>query len=154
MKTKTYGVSKITYSRYTCGLRLHPPSSLNEYFKHTIHTFDSSSEYYSPKDIAASREAVEEYRKNRENGSDIDNPSDEFPCDGTYSWDTADHITYLRYTEGNGDRAWMEEKDRNYLARLELEKALPEQEQRHLNWTSHEANADSNSPTNSQQFSI
>jgi len=69
------------------------------------------------------------YEVSRRNGDDSDNPSREFPGDGSYSnwiWhhkdDDGTQWYRIKYTEGPGDRAWMEEKDRNYLARLKPEK--------------------------------
>jgi len=65
------------------------------------------------------RGGVNEYRSARENGCPEDTPKRLFPCDGIFTWDTPDAtMSYIRYTAGPGDRAWMEERDRNYLARL------------------------------------
>ena len=65
-------------------------------------------------------EATKNYRSNRENGSDVDNPKHLLPLDGSFRWVNPDeeNDAQLRYDEGSGDKAWMEEKDRNYLARL------------------------------------
>ena len=70
--------------------------------------------------------ALNNYTENRENGEEQDNPSRPFPKDGTYSWqhhpnDEKDYYR-VRYDEGPKDHAWMKEKDRSYLARLEREK--------------------------------
>jgi len=80
------------------------------------------------------RWALDDYRSNRENGDESDNPSRAFPEDGRYSdWvlhhtdDDGSKYYHVKYDEGPGDRAWMQEKDRNYLARLQREKeASPE----------------------------
>lgn len=74
------------------------------------------------------------YKENRSNGTDSDSPPRSFPNDGIYTWDspskTYNPITgsNVRYTEGPGDKAWMEERDRNYLTRLEREGRLQELE--------------------------
>jgi serine/threonine protein kinase len=64
------------------------------------------------------------YRTSRENGDQsTDRPSHDFPADGTYSWHKHSPDNYhVKYTEGPGDREWMEQCDRNYLARLDREK--------------------------------
>jgi Variant SH3 domain/Sel1 repeat len=64
-------------------------------------------------------EALREYRAERQNGSDrLDGPWTVFPADGRYSCHPAGKRYRIKYTEGPGDRAWMEQCDRNYLARL------------------------------------
>lgn len=71
--------------------------------------------------------ALRNYRENRENGSREDNPTWKFPEDGTYSWENRDQYqgepSRVRYTPGRMDREWIDEHDRNYLARLEREAA-------------------------------
>lgn len=79
----------------------------------------------------------------RANGIDTDSPARPIPHDGTYTWDTIlgpvrGNYCKIRYTEGAGDRAWMEERDRNYLARLASGDIRNEEEQRDANpwfWT-------------------
>jgi len=68
--------------------------------------------------------AVKNYRDNRENGEAIDAPPYPFPNDGEY-WDPPENrklknigFVHIKYTEGLGDRKWMEKKDQNYQARL------------------------------------
>jgi serine/threonine protein kinase len=68
-------------------------------------------------------EAVAAYRASRQNGVLIDSPLRRFPKDGTYDWhECTDGSCQVKYTEGPGDREWMEQCDRNYLARLDREK--------------------------------
>lgn len=80
--------------------------------------------------------AQKNFRENRENGEPRDNPDRDLPLDGKAQWVKCQNETDLpregdvkygeqgtgyyrpRYDEGPGDKAWMEEKDRNYLARL------------------------------------
>jgi serine/threonine protein kinase len=64
--------------------------------------------------------AVAAYRTARGNGTTADHPVGPFPADGLYTWGqrTDDGKYPIKYTEGPGDRAWMEQRDRNYLARL------------------------------------
>jgi hypothetical protein len=72
------------------------------------------------------------YRDERENGQEEDAPERPFPEYGVATWlretDLAAVDLYgktprenywrVKYTEGPRDKAWMEEKDRNYLSRL------------------------------------
>ena len=86
---------------------------------------------------AAPGSALGNYIANRGNGVKSDSPSRDLPVDGTWSWQESKTKGYhyrLRYDEGPGDRAWMEERDRNYLARLEHEKQAKEQaeQQQHI----------------------
>jgi SH3 domain len=63
------------------------------------------------------------YARARLNGGVCDMPSKTIPADGVYSWGKDGHDTFrVKYTEGPGDREWMEQCDRNYLARLGAEK--------------------------------
>jgi tRNA A-37 threonylcarbamoyl transferase component Bud32 len=75
--------------------------------------------------------AVNEYLAIRSNGIDADAPRRQFPRDGEYSWETSrpdpDHAK-VRYDAGLGDRAWMEERDHNYVFRLEREGRLEREE--------------------------
>jgi serine/threonine protein kinase len=67
--------------------------------------------------------AVAAYRASRQNGVHTDSPDRPFPNDGTYDWHKRTDGPYVvKYTEGPGDREWMEQCDRNYLARLDREK--------------------------------
>jgi Variant SH3 domain/Sel1 repeat len=64
------------------------------------------------------------YRSARGNGTPADHPMGTFPGDGWWDWGplTDDGRRPIKYTEGAGDRAWMAQCDRNYLARLAREK--------------------------------
>jgi len=76
------------------------------------------------------KQAREDYIKTRANGTDIDNPAKGIPFDGRYSWvpcQVRNH-SIRRYTEGHGDRAWIEERDWNYIQRLLREGRLLESE--------------------------
>jgi hypothetical protein len=80
-----------------------------------------------PPALADRRMAVDAYRSARQNGSASDRPvGHEFPADGRSSWhhsaSTNAEYYKVKYTEGPRDRAWMEQCDRNYLARLDREK--------------------------------
>ena len=81
-------------------------------------------------DEAAPRDdsAVEAYRNSRENGEDCDNPSWNFPNDGTYTWDTPNKkLSKICYNAGSEDERWMKEKHENYLRRVaEEEKSYKE----------------------------
>ena len=78
-----------------------------------------------------------DYEKKRENGCRIDNPSRPFPGDGNYYWEEDKSLRgkngrkywdRARYDQGSLDKIWMEEKDQNYLARIEREGKLKELE--------------------------
>jgi serine/threonine protein kinase len=68
--------------------------------------------------------ALSSYMECRTNGEACDKPTKAFPADGTYSWQEAgtDDSYHVKYTEGPGDRKWMAQFDRNYLARQGVEK--------------------------------
>lgn len=71
------------------------------------------------------RPPFEKYKANRTNGTDADSPAWPLPEDGKYSWVTPNKkFSNIRYDEGPGDRAWMEERDSNYVFRLEREGRL------------------------------
>ena len=77
------------------------------------------------------------YYKDRANGIDVDSPVIPIPQDGFYSLTLTsnDHYDYKRlnsilYTEGPGDKAWMEERDKNYLYRLATGDIRGEEEQK------------------------
>jgi hypothetical protein len=78
---------------------------------------------------------LKNYKENRENGNEGDDPNWKIPEDGKYTWvkgevkgdyvygvkeNDGDYHYECRYDEGSGDKKWMEEKDLNYLARLNL----------------------------------
>jgi Variant SH3 domain/Sel1 repeat len=68
-------------------------------------------------------DAVLAYRASRQNGTWTDNPLGPLPEDGACTWHKGTDGKYqVKYTEGPGDREWMEQCDRNYLARLDREK--------------------------------
>ena len=76
--------------------------------------------------------AVVDYRTHRENGAVSDSPhypADTFPRDGRFTFveeaTTHGRDYALRYDEGPGDRAWMEERDRNYIVRETYRMPLP-----------------------------
>lgn len=66
-------------------------------------------------------EALENYRDNRENGTEKNDPKGEdFPGDGTYSWETpGNDWSKVIYHEGEKDREWMKKKDFNYQNGIE-----------------------------------
>jgi len=57
-------------------------------------------------------ESAGNYRANRENGEEQDNPRRNFSADGKYKWVQSEKKGYfwIRYTKGPGDRDWMKEK--------------------------------------------
>jgi len=84
-----------------------------------IHSMVTGSKKY--KEVRV--EAVANYRRNRENGNNNDSPAWKFPNDGKYDLVDGENefmttIKKIRYTEGHKDKKWMEEKDRNYLQRI------------------------------------
>lgn len=105
MKTQTYGIGNaIHYGRLYVALRRYP----------------SSDQRYDV--LGAS--AIDNYVGARRNGNEEDSPAREMPRDGKYSWVTGEckpGYMRCRYDEGPGDRAWMQERDRNYVARLKRE---------------------------------
>jgi Variant SH3 domain len=81
---------------------------------------------------AEKRAARCDYRNARLSGSDCDRPvRDEFPADGSYEWCVAGNWYHIKYLEGPGDCAWMEQCDRNYQARLDREKQAAARKQAH-----------------------
>jgi len=82
--------------------------------------------------------AVEAFKQNRMNGNETDNPARKMPEDGQYTWvkgivkeecvygvKNGDYYKYeICYDQGPRDKAWMEEKDKNYLQRIEHEGEL------------------------------
>ena len=85
--------------------------------------------------------AAEDYKTERSNGSDVDNPSGaaDVPLDGKYTWikgrvegglvygikNSAGGYDYeVCYDAGPGDVEWFEKKDRNYLTRILNEEKL------------------------------
>jgi hypothetical protein len=82
------------------------------------------------------RLAQENFKEKRVNGGESDNPSQKMPEDGKYTWvkgrvegdyvygvkrADGNYDYEVRYDQGPGDKAWMEEKDKNYLERIERE---------------------------------
>ena len=72
-----------------------------------------------------------DYKENRLNGDEKDSPNSRFPSDGKFGWvhpaprsPNKDGRYVYRYDEGPKDKAWMEERDRNYVFRLEREGRL------------------------------
>lgn len=79
------------------------------------------------------------FEEKRKNGNKHDNPLRKKPKDGNYTWikgEMKNNNVYgiknakgsyeyeIRYDPGPGDKKWMEEKDKNYLARIEREGKL------------------------------
>ncbi|MFA6408739.1 MAG: ankyrin repeat domain-containing protein [Gammaproteobacteria bacterium] len=81
------------------------------------------------------------YKENRLNGIEVDSPARPFPNDGIYTrycYGLPVSGDYkVRYTEGHLDHAWMEERDCNYVARLEREGCLQTKE--NYVWTERQA---------------
>ncbi|MFA6409367.1 MAG: protein kinase [Gammaproteobacteria bacterium] len=75
-------------------------------------------------------EAIADFMNKRANGTNADNPSRFLPYDGSYSWLDPDELMYSRvgYDPGPKDIKWMEERDRNYVFRLEREGRLDQVE--------------------------
>jgi len=74
-------------------------------------------------------QAIEDYQIKRGNGTSADYPPRLFPIDGKYSWTNPNaQESTVRYDEGSGDKEWMEERDRNYVFRLERERRLDQTE--------------------------
>jgi len=70
-------------------------------------------------------EAIADYMDKRGNGTNSDNPPRLLPLDGTLSWvNPAEKTSQVRYTQGPEDKKWMEERDHNYVFRLEREGRL------------------------------
>ena len=81
--------------------------------------------------------AIINYLARRSNGNNSDNPPRLIPLDGTWFWESPGAArSRVVYVEGPQDHIWMEERDRNYLARLargdirNAEEQLDAQEQR------------------------
>ena len=76
-------------------------------------------------------EALEAYKLARMNGERVDSPNWPFPNDGTYDWGPEKewYGCTVHYMEGQEDKKWMAEKDKNFLSRLfylhHLKKILP-----------------------------
>ena len=79
----------------------------------------------------------------RGNGESYDDPPRPFPEDGNFTWikghSDGSHVHgvkeadgeyhyEVRYNQGPGDEAWMEEKDKNYLFRIEDEGSIEQME--------------------------
>lgn len=73
--------------------------------------------------LAKAREqAFNDYFEMRSNGSREDNPKRPFPKDGRFIWtEPKEEYSTITYIQGPEDAKWMAAKDRNYLARIELE---------------------------------
>jgi len=120
LKTQTYGRANNYPKTYGCS---------GEYFYAAVQKDNlRAPRAYDGVYLEPRLEAVKNYREMRENGGSVDNPSHGFPQDGGFSWEVIfREQAMLRYTEGGGDKAWMEEKDRNYLSRLARENAIAEE---------------------------
>ena len=107
MKDQSFGLSAFTRKGVKMRRNL-PPSTWSNKKKN--------------KDKEDKLSAFEQYRANRENGLSSDSPSREFPGDGKYSWVKVDHWFRRCYKAGPKDTKWMEERDHNYLKRIEHER--------------------------------
>ena len=123
MKTQTYGLSANSYS------------GLKDYMVAVTYGHPRSHPGFGgehERQDAALGSALGNYIANRGNGVKSDSPSRDLPVDGTWSWQASktERLHYhLRYDEGPGDRDWMEERDRNYLDRLEQAEQQQQQQQ-------------------------
>jgi hypothetical protein len=114
MKTKTTGVSELTVSSTP-----YAP------------THNLGPDYQDKKSAWACIEAVMAYKDARQNGTKMDVPAWPFEKDGRYTWAGNDRYAkekQVEYIEGIRDQAWMEQRDRNYVFRLEREGCLDERE--------------------------
>lgn len=94
----------------TWGIALNVTSVVHSTWQPNTHSFLTRSEPF------------DDYKEKRQNGEERDSPACGFPKDGRYEWETPEaNWSRIKYIEGSGDRKWMEERDRNYLARLEKE---------------------------------
>ena len=113
MKAQNFGLSSRAYNTTSVTCSRNGKKDL-PFFKHLISHRGCEGNVCSH-----TLEALTDYRKNRENGSPEDNPSWDFPEDGVYTFETPTKMySVIRYTPGPQDTQWMEEKDRNYLARI------------------------------------
>jgi hypothetical protein len=103
--------------------------------------FEVGSRYSHGSSVGMRRGAFCAYLEKRLNGNEADNPLQKMPEDGQYTWikgRVERHLVYgvrnggyeydVRYAQSPGDKAWMEEKDKNYLERIEREGKLKELE--------------------------
>lgn len=67
--------------------------------------------------------AAIEYKAGRQNGTEEDAPEIPFPNDGVYTCSVTDNQR-VRYTEGIGDKDYMDKRDESYVFRLECEGRL------------------------------
>jgi len=121
MKTQTFGVSQDSFIMVSAAER-RPIGAIE-----TPTSYIDFQSYHWPERY----DGFVSYMAARVNGDDSDSPERFFPHDGVYTWfdqttqsrPKLGQVASIRYTEGAGDRAWMEERDRNYLARLRCEEA-------------------------------
>jgi len=76
--------------------------------------------------------AREDYKEKRSNGNEYDSPKRAMPEDGRFSRTEENckpRYFRARYDQGPSDRAWMEERDRNYLERIKKEDSDRQQEE-------------------------
>ena len=88
-----------------------------------------------PATMLPAQEIQNIYYNQRINGNDADSPHTPFPRSGIISSASEDRTTHncgtglvTRYDESQGDKAWMEERDRNYVFRLLREGTLDRDE--------------------------
>jgi hypothetical protein len=79
------------------------------------------------------KSAFSDYLDNRANGCEADSPSANPPNDGNHYHEYDSCIgcfywSFVQYKQGSGDKTWMEERDKNYLERIEREGKLKELE--------------------------
>lgn len=130
MKTQTYGVSntKVAHTPHREHSSVNNPYSVQPESSrlrtgvrlNTIKSWYGGS--YSETSIdgflVACRQAVQNYKTMRENGDPEDNPSEVFPNDGRYKWETPyEAYSKIIYIEGTQDADWMAKKDAHYLQR-------------------------------------
>jgi hypothetical protein len=113
MKSATFGMDLSLYSDY-CLLDGECPNSNDDLLLR-----DSGEPWF----VKRRELSLAAYRAARTNGAPGNHPGYDFPADGEYFWHKhTDGYYYSRYSEGPGDREWMKQCDRNYLARLDAKK--------------------------------
>jgi len=131
MKTRNYGICLSDKLQIKNKKLLTPIPHPKLYSKHSTN-IDSS--------IKGAQQA---YKNGRMSGNEQDSPKRKLPLDGQLEWTNVALDKKLRkkkyyqikYTEGQGDQAWMEERNHNYINRIIKESepgALTQQEIQHI----------------------